>query len=622
MAVGRKTKKTIVPKLNKKVKNWKNLLIYGSVFIFLGLLFIGVNQPTGAQDSVPLSQAIQEVKRGNVKEIEVHDNKLILKLEDKNVEAFKEPGSNVYTLFKDAGVDLSKTKVSINDKTTLNNWISIFASLLPILLMVGFFYFIFRQARGAQDSVFSFGQSKAKLYSKDTPKISFADVAGVDEAKKELEEIVDFLKNPGKYKSIGARTPKGVLMIGPAGTGKTLLARATAGEANVPFFSIAGSEFMEMLVGVGASRVRDLFGTAKKSQPAIIFIDEIDAIGRQRSSGFMGGHDEREQTLNQILVEMDGFSPNEQLVVMAATNRPDILDPALVRPGRFDRRVALELPDVEGRRNILGIHAKNKPMDAKVDWDKVAKRTVGFSGADLENMLNEAAIRAARNNRKKVDMSDLEEAATKVKLGPEKKRLQTDMDRKMTAYHEAGHALVGWEMPHIDPIHRISIVSRGMSLGHTMTEPIDRVHETKSHLIEEIAMMLGGQAAERLVFNDITTGASNDIERATSIARAMVMRFGMSSLGPVTLEIQKESPYDTDQLSSEMQAKVDNEVKKIIDEGLEEATRVLKKLRKKLDILAEELLKQETIESEGFEKLIGPKKMLPGHKPAILPIEA
>ncbi len=622
MAAGRKTKKTLFPKLNKKVKNWKNLLIYGSVFIFLGLLFIGVNQPTGKVDSVPLSQAIQEVKRGSVKEIEVHDNKLVLKLDNKNVEAFKEPGSNVYTLFKDAGVDLSKTKVSINDKTTLNNWISIFASLLPILLMVGFFYFIFRQARGAQDSVFSFGQSKAKLYSKDTPKISFADVAGVDEAKKELEEIVDFLKNPGKYKSIGARTPKGVLMIGPAGTGKTLLARATAGEANVPFFSIAGSEFMEMLVGVGASRVRDLFGTAKKAQPAIIFIDEIDAIGRQRSSGFMGGHDEREQTLNQILVEMDGFSPNEQLVVMAATNRPDILDPALVRPGRFDRRVALELPDVEGRKNILGIHAKNKPFDAKVNWDKAAKRTVGFSGADLENMLNEAAIRAARNNKKKIDMSDLEEAATKVKLGPEKKRLQTDMDRKMTAYHEAGHALVGWEMPHIDPIHRISIVSRGMSLGHTMTEPIDRVHETKSHLIEEIAMMLGGQAAERLVFNDITTGASNDIERATKIARAMVMRFGMSSLGPVTLEVQKETPYDTDSLSPEMQAKVDIEVKRIIDGGLEEATRVLKKLRKKLDILAEELLKVETLESEQFEKLIGPKKMLPGHKPAILPVEA
>lgn len=622
MANGRRTKKPKILKV-KKVNNWKNILLYSAVFLFLAFLFVAVNQPLENQTSIPLSQAIEEVKRGNVKEIEVNENKLVLKLDDdKSVQAFKESGSNVYTLFKDAGVELNKTKVSINDKTALNNWINILASFLPILLMVGFFYFIFRQARGAQDSVFSFGQSKAKLYSKDNPKITFADVAGVDEAKKELEEIVDFLKNPGKYKSIGARTPKGVLMIGPAGTGKTLLARATAGEANVPFFSIAGSEFMEMLVGVGASRVRDLFGTAKKSQPAIIFIDEIDAIGRQRSSGFMGGHDEREQTLNQILVEMDGFSPNEQLVVMAATNRPDILDPALVRPGRFDRRVALELPDVEGRKNILAIHAKNKPFDVKVNWDRVAKRTVGFSGADLENMLNEAAIRAARSNRKKIDMADLEEAATKVKLGPEKKRLQTDMDRKMTAYHEAGHALVGWEMPHIEPIHRISIVSRGMSLGHTMTESIDRVHETKSHLLEEIAMMLGGQAAERLAFGDITTGASNDIERATSIARAMVMKFGMSSLGPVTLEVQKETPYDTDSLSPEMQAKVDIEVKKIIDNGLEEALKILKKYRKKLDLLAEELLKVETLEAEQFEELIGPKKLLPGSKPAILPIEA
>ena len=489
MASIKKTKKSLLSKL-KIQKNWKNIVIYSVAFAFLALLFLGINQPLEESTSVPLSQAISDVKSGKVKEIEVHDNKLVLKEDGKKLEAFKEPGANVYTLFKDAGVELSKTKVVINDKTTLNNWINIVASILPILLMVAFFYFIFRQARGAQENIFSFGKSSAKLYSKDTPKIGFNDVAGVDEAKQELTEVVDFLKNPGKYRAIGARTPKGVLMIGPSGTGKTLLARATAGEANVPFFSMAGSEFMEMLVGVGASRVRDLFNTAKKNQPAIIFIDEIDAIGRQRGFGFMGGHDEREQTLNQILVEMDGFSPNEQLVVMAATNRPDVLDPALVRPGRFDRRVALELPDVKGRKEILAIHAKGKPFDTKVDWERVAKRTVGFSGADLENMLNEAAIRTARLNKKKIDMSDLEEAATKVKLGPEKKRLQTDEDRKMTAYHEAGHALVAWEMPHIDPIHRISIVSRGMSLGHTMTEPIDRVHETKSHLLEEISMML------------------------------------------------------------------------------------------------------------------------------------
>lgn len=620
MANGKKINKQKVFRI--KIKNWKNVVIYGVILLFFSFLFIGLSEPSINGKTIPLSQAIQDVKNNKVTEIEVLENKLILHEKNETFEASKEVTSDVYTLFKDAGVPLDKTKVTINDKTTVNNWINLLGSVLPIVLMVGFFYFIFRQARGAQDNIFSFGQSKARLYSKDNPKVTFADVAGVDEAKQELTEVVDFLKNPGKYRAIGARTPKGVLMIGPSGTGKTLLARATAGEANVPFFSMAGSEFMEMLVGVGASRVRDLFNTAKKNQPAIIFIDEIDAIGRQRGVGFMGGHDEREQTLNQILVEMDGFLPNEQLVVMAATNRPDVLDPALVRPGRFDRRVALELPDVDGRKAILSIHAKNKPFEENVNWDRVAKRTVGFSGADLENMLNEAAIRAARLNKKKIDMADLEEAATKVKLGPEKKRLQTDQDRKMTAYHEAGHALVGWEMPHIDPIHRISIVSRGMSLGHTMTEPIDRVHETKSHLLEEISMMLGGQAAERLVFDDITTGASSDIEKATSVARAMVMRFGMSDLGPITLEIQKESPYDSDELSPEMAAKVDREVKKIIDEGFDRATKVLKRLRKKLDLLAEELLKVETLESEQFEQLIGPKKLLPGSKPAVIPVEA
>jgi len=621
MANGRKSRKQLVPKI--KFKNWKNLVVYALAFLFIAFIFAAFNVggSTTQSKQIPLSQAMSDVKAGKVSEVEVLDNKLTLHEKSGIYEASKETSADVYTLFKDANVPTNKTKIVINDQTAMNNWLGLIGTVAPVLLMVVFFLYIFRQARGAQENIFSFGKSSAKLYSKDTPKISFDDVAGVDEAKQELTEIVDFLKNPAKYRAIGARTPKGVLMIGPSGTGKTLLARATAGEAGVPFFSMAGSEFMEMLVGVGASRVRDLFSTAKKAQPAIIFIDEIDAIGRQRGAGFMGGHDEREQTLNQILVEMDGFSPNEQLVVMAATNRPDVLDPALVRPGRFDRRVALELPDVEGRKAILKIHAKNKPFEDKVDWDRVAKRTVGFSGADLENMLNEAAIRTARMNRKKIDMSDLEEAATKVKLGPEKKRLQTDEDRKMTAYHEAGHALVAWEMPHIDPIHRISIVSRGMSLGHTMTEPIDRVHETKSHLLEQISMMLGGQAAERLVFNDITTGASDDIEKATQVARAMVMRFGMSNLGPVTLDLQKESPYDETALSPEMMSKVDTEVKRLIDEGFSQATRVLKKLRKKLDLLAEELLKVETLESEQFEKLIGPKKLLPGSSPALLPVE-
>jgi cell division protease FtsH len=601
---------------NKNLKfklnlSWKNLIIYAFLILFTGFLFIGIAQPSGTSGqttkTVPLSQLIQDVKQGKVTSLDVSSNKIDATEKTGIVESSKETTADVYQLFQNAGVKLDKTKVNIKDDTTLNSWINILSGVLPILLMVGFFYFIFRQARGAQENVFSFGQSRAKVFNKDKPKITFKDVAGVDEAKQELREVVDFLKNPGKYKAMGARTPKGVLMIGPSGTGKTLLARATAGEAGVQFFSMAGSEFMEMLVGVGASRVRDLFNTAKKAQPAIIFIDEVDAIGRQRGYGLMGGHDEREQTLNQILVEMDGFTPTEQLVVIAATNRPDVLDPALVRPGRFDRRVALELPDVKGREAILAIHARNKPFEKKVEWEKIAKRTVGFSGADLENMLNEAAILAARLGKKAIDMADLEEAATKVKLGPEKKRLQTEEDRKMTAYHEAGHALVSWFMPHMDPVHRISIVSRGMSLGHTMMEPMDRTHETKTHLIEQIAVMLGGRAAESVVFNEITTGASDDINKATEVARMMVTEYGMSDLGPLNLASDPRTPYEQSTVSEDMASKIDLQVKKITDQGYKEAVEILGKLRAKLDKLAEELLQKETLESEEFEKLIGAK---------------
>jgi cell division protease FtsH len=594
----------------KQKFSWKNVLLYFFLVIFALFFFSAFTSPYENIPTVPVSQAISEVKSGKVSQIEVDSNKLVITDKDGNkVQADKEDGTDVYTLFKDAGVSLDKTDVMVKDDSGVTNWINIASAVLPVLLMIAFFYFIFRQARGTQESIFSFGQSRAKLFNRDNPKVTFANVAGVDEAKQELTEIVDFLKNPVKYRVMGARTPKGVLMVGPAGTGKTLLARATAGEANVAFFSMAGSEFMEMLVGVGASRVRDLFNTAKKAQPAIIFIDEIDAIGRQRGVGIMGGHDEREQTLNQILVEMDGFTPNENVVVVAATNRPDVLDPALVRPGRFDRRVMLDLPDVKGRTEILAIHSKGKPFESKVEWEKVAKRTVGFSGADLENMLNEAAIMAARLSKKAIDMSDLEESATRVKLGPEKKRLQTDQDRRMTAYHEAGHALVGWEMPHIDPIHRISIVSRGMSLGHTMTEPIDRVHETKQSLLEQIAMMMGGRAAEDLVFEDVSTGASNDIEKATQVARAMVTKFGMSELGPINLDTEK-SVYEQSEVSPEMAAKIDAQVKKISDEAYLQATKILNKLRKQLDVIAEELLKKETIDSDDFVRLIGPKKAL------------
>ncbi len=606
-------KPTKLKKVKVKMKwSWKNIIIYAALIIFTGFIFLGAGSSNGTSlqqtKSVPLSTLIADVKEGKVSSMDVYPNKIQATEKSGVVESYKETGSDVYQLFKNAGVGLNKTKVVIKDDTTLNTWINILGTVVPTVLLIAFFYFIFRQARGAQENIFSFGKSSAKLYTKDTPKVSFADVAGVDEAKQELTEIVDFLKNPGKYKAMGARTPKGVLMVGPSGTGKTLLARATAGEAGVAFFSMAGSEFMEMLVGVGASRVRDLFNNAKKAQPAIIFIDEIDAIGRQRGAGFMGGHDEREQTLNQILVEMDGFTPNEQLVVMAATNRPDVLDPALVRPGRFDRRVVLELPDVKGREAILKIHARGKPFDAKVDWEKIAKRTVGFSGADLENMLNEAAILTARLSKKAIDMSDLEEAATKVKLGPEKKRLQSDEDRKMTAYHEAGHALVSWFMPHMDPVHRISIVSRGMSLGHTMMEPMDRVHETRTHLIEEISVMLGGRAAENLVFQEITTGASDDIAKATEVARTMVVEYGMSDLGPINLDSDKRYPYESSSVSPDMASKIDDQVKKITDEAYKNAVDVLKKLREKLDTLAQELLKKETLEAEEFEKLIGPKK--------------
>ncbi len=615
MANGKKSKNLKRVKLKMNF-SWKNMIIYVFLFLFIAFIFLGLNQsasPTLTETkTVPLSTAISDVKAGKITSMDVYPDKLVL--HEKNgtdIQSSKETTSDVYQLFKNAGVSLANTKVTVNNDTTLNNWLNILGTVLPVLLMIGFFYFIFRQARGAQESVFSFGQSKAKVFSKDNPRITFNDVAGVDEAKQELFEVVDFLKNSAKYKAMGARTPKGVLMVGPSGTGKTLLARATAGEAGVPFFSMAGSEFMEMLVGVGASRVRDLFNNAKKAQPAIIFIDEIDAIGRQRGAGLMGGHDEREQTLNQILVEMDGFSPTEQLVVIAATNRPDVLDPALIRPGRFDRRVVLDMPDVNGRKAILAIHARGKPFDRQVDWDRIARRTVGFSGADLENMLNEAAILAARLGKKAIDMKDLEEAATKVKLGPEKRRLQTEEDRRMTAYHEAGHALVSWYMPGMDPVHRISIVSRGMSLGHTMMEPTEHVHETKTHLLEEIAVMLGGRAAENLIFKEMTTGASDDIAKATEVARTMVVEYGMSDLGPINLDSEsRRNPYESVQVSPEMAARIDGQVKKITDEAYKNASDILKKLKDKLDLLASELLKRETLEAEDFAKIMGPKRAL------------
>lgn len=612
-----------------KKKRFELRLNFNLRTIFLGLFigflalsfFLSLVQSASMTLERPLSEVLGDIKAGKIQKVDVDDARLTVTYKDgKEVVSRKEPQDSIYRIFDAAQIDAGDLQVNVKDSSFSQVWLSLLSNILPLVLMVVFFLFLIRQARGAQDSIFSFGQSRAKLFNKDHPRITFANVAGVNEAKQELEEIVDFLRHPGKYRALGARTPKGVILVGPAGTGKTLLARAVAGEASVPFFSIAGSEFMEMLVGVGAARVRDLFLTAKKSAPAIIFIDEIDAIGRTRSVGIMGGHDEREQTLNQILVEMDGFAPNEQVIVIAATNRGDILDSALLRPGRFDRRVMLDLPDIEGRKEILQIHMKGKPFEKDANWDKVARRTVGFSGADLENMLNEAAIAAARADKKAIDMAALEEAATKVKLGPQKKRLQSELDRKMTAYHEAGHAIVTHLLPHMDPVHRISIVSRGMALGFTLIPPAkDRVHETKTRLINQIASMLGGRAAEELIFNELTTGASNDIDKATAIARQMVIEFGMSGIGPINFGPHYDSGlmsrgYEQAPISPEMMSKIDSEVKKILDQGYKTALEVLKKARAKLDAVSAELVKKETLEADEFEAIMGgPREALIAH---------
>lgn len=614
---GKNNKKKNVFKVQFQL-NLKNVII-GLFLLFFAFSFIGTLTAEQDADVEPISTVISDVREGHVETIDIEESKLtVTKKDGTKYTSTKEAQDSVVGLLEKSGVDPKTVTINVKDLSLGQLWVSIISNVLPLVLTVVFFLFLFRQARGAQDNIFSFGQSKARVWNKNLPKVTFKDVAGVDEAKIELEEVVDFLKNPAKFHALGARTPKGVILVGPSGTGKTLLAKAVAGEAKVPFYSIAGSEFMEMLVGVGAARVRNLFDQAKKSAPAIIFIDEIDAIGRMRSVGVMGGHDEREQTLNQILVEMDGFEPNTAVMVIAATNRGDLLDNALTRPGRFDRRISLDLPDMEGRKAIHQIHSRGKPFEKSVDWDKVAKRTVGFSGADIENMLNEAAIIAARSDKKAIDMVDIEEAATKVKLGPEKKRLQSDLDRKMTAYHEAGHAIVNYYSPRLDPVHRISIVSRGMALGFTMAPPEkDTLHETKSRLIEQIAMTMGGRAAEQVIFKEMTSGAANDIDQATRIARLMVTEFGMSDLGPINFGPQTDVTewgkhyFEQQSISPEMASAIDREVKKLLDTGHEQALMIVKKHKTDLDAIAEALVKKETIEGDEFEKLLGgPKKRI------------
>ncbi|WP_044895777.1 ATP-dependent zinc metalloprotease FtsH [Bacillus alveayuensis] len=510
----------------------------------------------------------------------------------------------------DAAAERAKVEVMPADETS--GWVTFFTSIIPFVIIFILFFFLLNQAQGGGSRVMNFGKSRAKLYNEEKKKVRFKDVAGADEEKQELVEIVEFLKDPRKFAELGARIPKGVLLVGPPGTGKTLLARAVAGEAGVPFFSISGSDFVEMFVGVGASRVRDLFETAKKNAPCIIFIDEIDAVGRQRGAGLGGGHDEREQTLNQLLVEMDGFSGNEGIIIIAATNRPDILDPALLRPGRFDRQITVDRPDVKGREEVLKVHARNKPLDESVDLKTIAMRTPGFSGADLENLLNEAALVAARQNKKKIDMKDIDEATDRVIAGPAKKsRVISEKERNIVAYHEAGHTVIGMVLDEADMVHKVTIVPRGQAGGYAVMLPKeDRYFMTKPELLDKITGLLGGRVAEEIVFGEVSTGAHNDFQRATSIARRMVTEFGMSEkLGPLQFgqshgqvflgrDLHNEQNY-SDQIAYE----IDLEIQRIIKECYERAKQILTEQRDKLELIAKTLLEVETLNAEQIKHL-------------------
>jgi cell division protease FtsH len=593
----------------------KNVFYIAGVAIALVLLYLVFmnNEPKPAQ--VSLSKVLEQANQGQVEKIELVGNKLTVTLKDGGKEeSYKETATSL----KDYGIDYGKVKVEPkNPDDGSNRWFDLLLAFLPIALIIGFFYFIMRQAQGSNNQAMNFGRSKARVSGLEKEKVRFSDVAGNIEAKTELEEIVEFLKYPAKFEALGAKTPKGVLLFGSPGTGKTLLARAVAGEADVPFFSISGSEFVEMFVGVGASRVRDLFAKAKKNAPCIIFVDEIDAVGRQRGTGLGGGHDEREQTLNQILVEMDGFEQGTNVIVMAATNRPDVLDPALLRPGRFDRRITLDAPDLKAREEILEVHTKNKPLEAAVNLKEIARKTPGVSGADLANIANEAAIFAARSGRKKVQQSDFHEAVEKIALGPERKsHILNDEEKKITAYHEAGHALLSHLLPHCHPVHKVSIVSRGMAGGVTWSLPEEDKHlHSIADFRDDLAMSLGGRTAEKVVFGDdsITTGAESDLKHANGLARRMVTEYGMSSqlnnryFGDSESSIfLGRSMGEGRSYSEEMAAKIDDEVAKLIDQASAKAEEVIVKNRKKLDLIATTLVEKETLEGPEFEKLFAP----------------
>lgn len=609
-------------------KLFRNFILIFIAFLILMALFGNYNLNNTKDKNIDTKTLIQEINNDNVKNIDVVGStklEITLKNGDQKI-AKKEANESLSTLFSNYNVEPEKTQSiigTIKEDNSFSYWVGVaLPIILPIIIVFFLLYFMLRQVQGANSKAMMFGQSSAREVKLDLKnKITFKDVAGVREAKEELEEIVEFLKNPKKFTDLGAKIPKGVLLMGAPGTGKTLLAKAVAGEAEVPFFSISGSEFVEMFVGVGASRVRDLFTKAKKAAPCIIFIDEIDAVGRQRGAGLGGSHDEREQTLNQILVEMDGFDPHTNVIVVAATNRPDVLDPALLRPGRFDRRVMIDKPDIKDREAILKVHAKKKPLAQEVNLKKIAARTPGFSGADLANLLNEAAILTARENKKIVDEEHILESIDKVLIGPARKsHILSDREKKVTAYHEAGHALVGHELPNCDPVHKVSIISRGPAAGYTLNLPdTDEYLNTKAKFKDDIAMMLGGYVAEKEIFGDVTSGASSDLQKVSQLAKRIVTQYGMAEKLPPRAYGQREEMiflgreiHEKRDFSEQTAQKIDEEISTIVTEALKKATIIVNTKRDKLEAIVKALYEYETVEREMFEKLMGCNK--PEHK--------
>lgn len=596
-----------------------------ATLVFIAVVFSFLISPTADTQKLSLNELADKINTGEVVSVVVVGNDLTVTLKDgAQATAKKEFETGLSETLKNYGVSpiaLKDVEVTVEEESGSRFWAGVLIpSLLPLIIFIIFFWFMFRGAKGGQNQVMNFGRSNIRMSAPVGGKVTFKDVAGLREPKQELEEIVDFLKNPKKFIDMGAKIPRGVLLMGGPGSGKTLLARAVSGESGVPFFHVSASEFVEMFVGVGASRIRDAFMTAKRAAPSILFIDEIDAIGRQRGTGLGGGHDEREQTLNQILVEMDGFERDTQVIVLAATNRPDVLDSALLRPGRFDRRVFLDLPDIKERQGILEIHARNKPLEKGVDLKRVAVRTPGFSGADLENLLNEAAIFAARQNRKTITQNDIFGSIEKVILGPERKgRAISEQERKVTAFHEAGHALVAASLADADPVHKISIISRGRAGGYTMKLPIEENRlETKKQFMADLATMMGGFASEQIVFKDVTTGASSDLKEATALARRLVTKYGMSeAIGPVTFGDGGESVFLGREITNERHSseavlsQIDKEVSLFLSNALEVAKKVVTTRRKVLDAIANALLEKETLEQEEFNAIIKPFGLKP-----------